>query len=419
MLHPARACGIDFGTSNSTVGWLRPDAQTLLALEDDKTTLPSAVFFNAEEDSMAFGRAALTEYLDGYEGRLMRALKSLLGSALIDGFTEVNGRSLRLRDLLASFIGELKQRAEAGAGRRFEQAVFGRPVRFVDDDDEADARAEDTLKAIARQVGFNEISFQFEPIGAAMHYEGSLRKEELVLIADIGGGTADFSLVRLSPQRAKRSDRRDDLLGNAGVHIGGTDFDRALSLKGVMPLLGFGGRMKNGTEVPTSIFFQLATWHTINFAYTRQTWAELQEIRCDTLAQTEIGRLCKLVQQREGHWLALNVEQAKIALSMEQATALPMDRLEPGLVCTLTRDGFTQATEPLVERVGACVRDLLRQTGLRQDTVNTIYFTGGASGVTQLRARIAAELPAARCVEGDLYGSIGTGLAVEAARRYG
>lgn len=168
---PARACGIDFGTSNSTVGWLRPGQPTLLALEDGKPTLPSAVFFNADEDSTCYGRAALAEYLEGYEGRLMRALKSLLGSSLIDGHTEVHGRALAFRELLAQFIGELKKRAEAQAGRSFDHAVFGRPVHFVDEDETADRRAQDTLEDIARRIGFKEVSFQFEPIGAALHYE--------------------------------------------------------------------------------------------------------------------------------------------------------------------------------------------------------------------------------------------------------
>lgn len=419
MHAPARACGIDFGTSNSTVGWLRPDASTLLMLEDDKPTLPSAVFFNADEDSTHFGRDALAQYLEGYEGRLMRALKSLLGSSLIDGQTEVGGRALRFRDLLASFIGELKRRAERQAGRAFDQAVFGRPVHFVDDDAAADGKAQDTLEAIARQVGFREVSFQFEPIGAALHYERSLAAEEVVLIADIGGGTADFSLVRLSPERARRDDRADDLLGNAGVHIGGTDFDRALSLDCVMPLLGFRGLMKNGAHIPASLYFQLATWHTINFAYSRQAWADLQNIYRDAAARTELDRLARLVSQREGHWLALQVEQAKIDLSTAPAARMDLDRLEDGLQHTITTADFVAATATLVERVGECVGQLLRDAGLRRDQVDTVYFTGGASGVAQLRARIAAELPAARCVEGDLYGSIGAGLAVEAARRYG
>jgi hypothetical chaperone protein len=390
-----------------------------LALEDGKPTLPSAIFFNADEESTHFGRDALLEYLEGYEGRLMRALKSLLGSSLMDGSTEVGGRALPFRDLLASFIGELKSRAEAQAGRSFEQAVFGRPVHFVDDNEAADRRAQDTLEAIARQVGFKDVSFQFEPIGAALHYEASLDREELVLIADIGGGTADFSLVRLSPERAKHLDRRDDLLGNAGLHVGGTDFDRALSLECVMPLLGYKGLMKSGAEVPSGLFFHLATWHTINFAYTRQAFADFQSIYRDAAARRELDRLARLIGQREGHWLALQVEQAKIDLSTDASTRLHLDRLEPGLHHDITREDFTLATRSLVERVAATVSNLLDQAGIARDQVDTLYFTGGASGVPQLRERISAELPNARSVEGDLFGSIGAGLAVEAARRYG
>ncbi|MCK9261668.1 MAG: Hsp70 family protein [Azoarcus sp.] len=418
-LAPARACGVDFGTSNSTIGWLRPGAPTLLPLEGDKQTLPSAVFFNADEDTTCFGRAALGEYLEGYEGRLMRALKSLLGSSLIDGHTEVLGRALPFRQLLASFIGELKQRAEAQAGRPFDQAVFGRPVHFVDDNAEADRKAQDTLEEVARQVGFRDVSFEFEPIGAALHYEASLDHEELVLVADIGGGTADFSLIRLSPERARVEDRRGDLLGNAGVHIGGTDFDRALSLECVMPLLGYRGKMKNGAEIPSSIFFQLATWHTINFAYARQVTSDLQHIYRDATARTELDRLSRLIARREGHWLALQVEQAKIDLSAAPEVELELDRLETGLRHTITRDAFTFATRALVGRVAETVSTLLNQAGVARDQVDTVYFTGGASGVPQLRKQIAAELPHARSVEGDLYGSIGAGLAVQAMRRYG
>lgn len=416
---PARACGIDFGTSNSTVGWLRPGAPTLLPLEDGKPTLPSAVFFNADEESTHYGRDALLEYLEGYEGRLMRALKSLLGSSLMDSSTEVGGRALPFKDLLASFIGELKRRAEAQAERSFEQAVFGRPVYFVDDNPVADQRAQNTLEAIARQVGFKDVSFQFEPIGAALHYEASLTREELVLIADIGGGTADFSLVRLSPERARHVDRTSDLLGNAGLHVGGTDFDRALSLECVMPLLGYKGLMKSGAEVPSGLFFQLATWHTINFAYTRQAFADFQSIYRDAAARRELDRLARLIGQREGHWMALQVEQAKIDLSTEPSTRLHLDRLESGLFHDISFEAFTLATRSLVERVAATVSELLDQAGLAREQVDTVYFTGGASGVPQLRARIAAELPHARSVEGDLFGSIGAGLAVEAARRYG
>ncbi len=416
---PARACGIDFGTSNSTVGWLRPGQSTLLALEDGKVTLPSVVFFNAEEDTVSFGRAGLGEYLDGHEGRLMRSLKSLLGSSLIDGRTEVNGRAIVFRDLLSEFIGTLKQRAETQAGRSFEQAIFGRPVFFVDDDSAADQQAEKTLGDIAHAVGFKEIGFQYEPIAAAYHYETTISREEIVLIADIGGGTSDFSIVRLSPERARAAERRSDVLANGGVHIGGTDFDRQLSLNSVMPLLGYRSSLKNGREMPASLYFNLATWHTINFAYTRQVWAEQQRLYIDALEPEKLERLISLIEKRAGHWLAHQIEQAKIALSDNSHANLPLDAFSADEMHTLSRIEFELASTQLVEKVEATVNKLLPQAGIAAERIDTIFFTGGSSGIPALRQRIAAVLPGARAVEGDLFGSIGAGLAVDAARRFG
>lgn len=413
------ACGVDFGTSNSTVGWSRPGQSALLALEDGKATLPSAVFFNAEEDTVSFGRAALADYLAGYEGRLMRSLKSLLGTSLIDGQTEVLGRAVPFRMLLAQFIVELKRRAESAAHRSFERAVFGRPVYFVDDDADADRLAENTLREIALAAGYREVAFQYEPIAAAFDYESRIDREELVLIADIGGGTSDFSLIRLGPQRAGRPERRDDILANSGIHIGGTDFDKYLSLSCVMPLLGLGSRLKSKSEVPSSYYFNLATWHTINLAYTQRTERELQDIHRDAVEREKLSRLLHLIRQRAGHWLALRVEEGKIALSDADSAELALDRLSPSQTLTLDRAHFDGAIDHLATAVKSTVCGLLRDAGIAPDSVDTVFFTGGSSGVPLLRERIAAEVPHARKVEGDRFGSIGAGLALDAARKFG
>ena len=344
----SEACGVDFGTSNSTMGWSRQGQPALLALEDGKLTLPSVVFFNADEDEFSYGRAALTTYLAGYEGRLMRSLKSLLGSGMIDGQTEVGGRALPFRALLTQFIGELKQRGERSAGRRFDSVVLGRPVHFVDDNAQADQLAQDTLEEVARAVGFKHIAFQYEPIAAAFDYESTIGREELVLIADIGGGTSDFSLVRLSPERARQVERRDDILANAGVHIGGTDFDKYLSLASVMPLLGLGSQLTSNSEVPSSYYFNLATWHTINQIYTRKAWQQLQDVYREVRERDKFARLLDLVEQRAGHWLALQVEAAKIGLSAEQTVTLELDRLRPSGSLHLQRADFDASIDHLV-----------------------------------------------------------------------
>ncbi|WP_334186891.1 Hsp70 family protein [Noviherbaspirillum sp.] len=412
-------CGVDFGTSNSTVGIAGSGAATLLPLEGDKPTLPSVVFFNADDDAVSFGRAALADYLSGYDGRLMRSLKSLLGTSLIDGQTEVQGRALRFRDLLSQFIAELKRRAEVAAGRPLTHAVLGRPVFFVDDDAAADRLAEDTLADIARAAGFKEIAFQYEPIAAAFDYESRIDTEQLVLIADIGGGTSDFSLVRLSPERAGMPDRRADILANGGVHIGGTDFDKYLNLSSVMPLLGLGSRLINNNEVPSSYYFNLATWHTINLVYTQKVWRELQDVQRDARERDKLAHLLKLIEQRDGHWLALKVEEGKIALSGTPVASLTLDRLAGQPLLNLTRTAFDAAIAPMLQRIDQTIEHLLRDAGIGVADVDTVFFTGGSSGVLSLRQRIAALLPQARRVDGDLFGSIGLGLGLDAFRKFG
>ncbi|MGY8525195.1 Hsp70 family protein [Paracidovorax citrulli] len=413
------ACGLDFGTSNSTVGWLRPGQPTLLPLEDGRDSLPSVLFFHAEEPLVRFGRAALADYLAGYEGRMMRSLKSVLGTSMIEESTELMGRPVPFRDLLAHFIGELKRRAEAAAGVSFDRAVLGRPVHFIDDDPGADRLAEDTLRAIAGAAGFAEVEFQFEPIAAAFDYEATMTEEALVLVVDIGGGTSDFSLVRLSPERADRADRRDDILANGGVHLGGTDFDQQLSLATAMPWLGLGGTLRTGKPMPSGYYFDLAAWHTINRIYTRKARTHVMDNYRDAADTAPLDRLLRLIDDRSGHWLAMQVEDAKIALSAREQTQMAMDRIAPGQTLTVSRAAFDAAVEKPIARIEAAVRTLLADAGVAPEQVDTVLFTGGSSGVPVLRERLSALLPAARKVEGDRFGGIGSGLALDARRKFG
>lgn len=423
----AQACGVDFGTSNSTVGWQQAGRPALLQLEDNKVTLPSVVFFNADENETNFGRAALNSYLEGYEGRLMRSMKSLLGTALLDGQTEVQGRSLPFKELLTLFIGELKSRAERDAGQYFQQAVFGRPVHFIDDDETADQQAQNSLEEIARAVGFKDIAFQFEPIAAAIDYESRINKEELVLVADIGGGTSDFSLIRLSPERSQKIDRHSDILGHGGVHIGGTDFDKYLSLAHIMPLLGSGGHLSSGIAMPSSYYYNLATWHTINLVYTQKVARELHGVLReidDADLRKRVERLMHLLEQRDGHWLAIQAEEAKIALSEQDHVRRTLSRLKSkdraAEACYLdvTQTAFDSAIAPLMTTIQTTISDVVHSAGIKADQIDTLFFTGGSSGVRGLRRGIASLSPAAKQVEGDLFGSIGAGLGLDAARRY-
>ena len=256
--HPAGTLGIDFGTSNSAMSWASPHGLSrLIPLEGDAVSMPTAVFFNAEDHRTHFGRDAVAQYLAGTEGRLLRSLKSLLGSPLINESTEVNHRSISFLEIVTTFLVELRERATQALGSAPERVVMGRPVHFVDDDAERDAMAQQSLLEAAQAAGFREVSFQLEPIAAALDHERRLDREAVVLIVDIGGGTSDFTVVRLGPQRMALADRSGDVLATTGVHIGGTDFDHRLSLEQVMPLLGHRHLGPQGREVPSRVFFDL------------------------------------------------------------------------------------------------------------------------------------------------------------------
>jgi hypothetical chaperone protein len=215
------------------------------------------------------------------------------------------------------------------------------------------------------------------------------------------------------------AERQDDILATGGVHIGGTDFDKQLSLAGVMPLFGYGSRMKSDALMPTSYHLNLATWHTINAVYAQKSQLALKNMRYDIVDSTGIDRLFSLIEQRAGHWLAMQVEESKIELTQADRRRIDLARIEPGLAVELTRPLFEEAIDALLVRIRASVDALLAQAGVGAGQVDTLFFTGGSSGIPALRQSVAAMLPNARQVEGNLFGSIGSGLAIEARKRYG
>jgi hypothetical chaperone protein len=408
------ACGLDFGTSNSAIGVARSGAAELAPVEADSTLIPSAVFFDTEQNSrgrVLFGNAAIAAYVGQTEGRLMRALKTILGSALIEEETVLAGRKVALAEVVEIFVRHLKQRAEAFAGAEISTVVHGRPVRFVDDDAEADARAESVLEGIARRVGFRDVRFVYEPIAAAHHYEQTVAAEELALIADIGGGTSDFSVIRVGPERRRRSDRSGDVLASAGVRVGGTDFDTALSLAAVMPLLGLGTRLvEKDLPMPNALYHELAAWPTINFAYTYRNEREVAELAALSNEPGKVERLLKVLHQRLGHRLAFAVEDAKIVLSAEESATVPLAFLEAGLGITATRHQLDRAIKARVDRLHRTARACIAAAGLKADAIDTIFLTGGSSRVPAVRAAIARAAPSARLAGGSDLLSVALGL---------
>jgi len=412
--------GIDFGTSNSTVGFMENGKPRLVALENGQVTMPSAVFFNFEDNHTHFGRRAIADYTDNVEGRLLRALKSVLGTSLIHEKTRIKAHSIAFSDIIGSFLLYLKEKLEAQLGDTVDNVVLGRPVHFVDEDEDADRRAQDELEKAAIKRGFRNIAFQFEPIAAALDYEQRVSREELALIIDIGGGTSDFSIVRVSPERAKAADRKDDILANTGVHIGGTDFDRLLSMAHLMPELGYKTQTKDGKRnLPAGYFFDLATWQRINLLYTSKAMTDLRQIRYEAERPELVERMIDIVRHRQGHALAGRIEAAKIELTDSAETAMEIALTDETLRVPMTRAGLDSAITEAVGRVTATVSKTLEDAGLKPEQITTLFLTGGSTAIPLLKQSVFALFPGATVVEGDMFGSVGLGLALDASRKFG
>ena len=392
----------------------------LIELEPGHQGMPTAVFYNAEDETRCFGREAVAAYVDGFDGRLMRSIKSILGSDLMDQATEIgHGITIKYIDVVIGYLRHLKDVAETQHGSALTRVVIGRPVHFVDHAVARDAKALVSLETAARAAGFTEVEFQFEPIAAALDYESRIHDEQIVLVADIGGGTSDFSLVRVGPARHGRLARQDDILANHGIHVAGTDFDQSVNLAAIMPQLGYGTLGPQGRRVPGKVYFDLATWHLINTVYSHNRVLELREMICMYGDLVRYQRLMTAIKKRLGHHLAALAEQTKIDVALHGHTVLTLGAVEDNLQSTFTNAEQCSALEHKVSRIVETAKETVRRANMRADEVNAVYFTGGSTGLHFLTERIAALLPNAQRFAGDRFSSVANGLGIYAVRRFG
>jgi hypothetical chaperone protein len=372
--------------------------------------MPTALFFASETHSVLFGAEAMQAYLNGTEGRLLRSLKSLMGSRLMDEYTAVGDKSIRFFDIVVLFFKELKRRCEAHVGQPLTHAMLGRPVHFVDDDAERDQLAQETLGRAATEAGFTHIAYQLEPIAAALDYEQRVAKETTALVVDIGGGTSDFTVIRLNPERSAQGDRTTDILATTGVHIGGTDFDRLLDLTTVMPHLGYKHVGTGGRIVPSSVFFDLSTWHLIHQAYTRKSMHFAKELWTDYTDQALHRRLMDALEEQHGHRMLASVEAAKIACSISGDSAVVnLDFLDRSLAPTVDAVNMEAALHASLAQVVQCAQDCVAAAGLQ--AVDAVYLTGGSSALRTLIEALRQAMPEATLVEGNRFGGVAAGLA--------
>ncbi len=414
-------CGLDFGTSNSTIGVYQNNACQLIPLENNKPAIRSVIFCDFELQRWEFGQFGVNQYLESVPGRLMMSLKSVLGSSLMNDKTVIFNEYVPYTTVLSQFIKHLKTKAENQLGHELTQVVMGRPVHFHDDDLKKDNLAQDTLEKIVHDLGFKDISFQYEPIAAALSYEATIKKEQLALIVDMGGGTSDFTVIRLHPENTPH-DRSKDILANTGIHIAGTDFDKKLSMHSVMPLLGYGSLMSgssNAIEFPSSYYHDLTTWHTLTGLYDAKTIAHIRSIRSASFEKALISRLIYVLEKRAGHHILNLVEIAKQQLSDVDEYPVDLSFIENKLSISILRDTFNNVISGELEKILNKIKETVNVAGVMFSNIDAIFYTGGSTKIPLVREKINALFPNAEIIQGDVFGSVGLGLTIDAQKKHG
>ena len=424
--------GVDFGTTNCSIAGASSHGNVELArflfLGDIVESYRSLLYLDRikERGSTRIkswsGPAAIEEYLAAEtKGRLVQSLKSFLSSRSLMS-TEVFGRRMTLQDLIARILRDLRERAERQFEAKVESAVVGRPVRFVGaESSEDDSFAESRLREAFEAAGYSSIEFELEPVAAAQHYESSLDHDELILIGDFGGGTSDFSLLRVGPTILARGRTASDLLGNAGVGIAGDAFDARIVRNLVSPALGWGSSAQSVNKVapavPNWVYFKLEHWHHLSFLRTNSVMNMLHGSKVTAFEPAKIESLIHLIKEDCGYELHRAVQKVKCELSTE---AVAVFHYYDGVVEIeepVARTKFEGWIEEELGKIESCVDALVSQSGVSREDVDRVFLTGGSSFVPAVRRIFESRFGIAKIRCGNEFTSVARGLALSAIHR--
>jgi hypothetical chaperone protein len=416
--------GIDFGTTNTAVALAEADGPVRLArlpgLDGGTASTWRTVLYFEPDGPVHVGAPAIVRYVAAEgEGRLVQSIKSHLASASFTR-TMIAGRTWTLEALVAAFLRGLRTGVDAENGALGTRAVVGRPVRYWGaGSDEDDQRAVSRMRAALELAGFSDVVFEFEPIAAALRYAARLDHDELLLVADFGGGTSDFSLVRVGPEVGPGDAKA--ILATGGLAIGGDTFDARIIDARVAPALGRDTTYRDAfgavTPVPAWLFSRLRRWHHLSFLKDADTIRLLDRLEQGALAPDRIARLVHVVKDDLGLPLHQSVERGKLALSAASEARLAYGELDLDL--PLSRGDFEGWIAEDLDAVDAVVDSVLARAGVVPGDVDSVFATGGSSLVPAVRGRLAERFGEAKLAGGEELTSVAWGLAARARQLFG
>lgn len=408
--------GIDFGTTNSAISIYDSEQDTIL-----KTiSVPSILYFPSKQDSnkplVSFvGHEAIEQYIaDGMSGRFMKSIKRVLPISSFT-YTYVFTKKMTAPDLAALILINLKAQADAFIGTDCTKAIIGRPVFFDENNPERDQLAQKRLAQAAELAGITEYKFQYEPIAAAFTYEREILKNERVLVADLGGGTTDFTLMNLSPKAKGILNREKDILKTSGIYIGGDAFDSSFMWARGTPHFGRGVQYQSMPgkflDVPLSLYTNITTWEKMNFFNSNRIQNEIEGYYFFSDKNAKLKNLQTLIANNLGYEVFRQIEQTKIALSKQNEADFHYHKLGIDINEPTTIKEYETIIANDLKKISVCLDVFVSDTAEDLSGLDTIFLTGGSSLVRPIKALFEQRFPNVKLESGDNFISVAKGLA--------
>lgn len=408
--------GIDFGTTNSALAIYDEESKEI----HSTIIIPSLIYFYhqldaGKENNYVVGEEAIEAYLkDGMRGRFIKSIKQILSRS---SFTEtrIHNRKYNASDLVSIILKELKGRADKLIGQDCKKAVIGRPVFFNDDNVQKDTLAQNRLDKAAALAGLTDVRFQFEPIGAAFAYEKTLAKKEKVLVADLGGGTTDFTYLVLDPEKVGSKDRKNDMMATGGIYVGGDSFDSSFMWEKGTPYFG-----KNTTyeatkgkvlTVPKSLFVNICSWEQMNFFNGQRIKKDIEDYYYYSGNDPKFKNLITLIENNLGYSVFQAIEKTKIELSNTATSKFSYHNMDIQISEEISLSTYQQIIKKDVDRISAYLNEFMLQNNIEAKDIDSLFLTGGTSMVGSIQQLFKEKFPHLKLNSGDNFKSVAKGLA--------
>ncbi len=406
--------GFDFGTTNSALSILDIEKNEVIKTFSDASILFFILPNNSSKLVSFIGQPAIDAYLENrLAGRFMKSVKRVLPRT---SFTEtrVYNQKFTATDLVTLVLRYLKDKADDFLGEQVDNVILGRPV-FFDEDPTKDKLAQDRLEKAAIKAGFTQIQFQMEPIAAAFAYERTLKTNETVLVADIGGGTSDFTIMNLGPEKYRQPNRKSDMIAQGGIYIGGDSFDSAFMLKALTPYFGkeslYESTPGKKLEVPGMLYDNISSWEKMNFFNVQKVIREIERYYVYSGRNEQLRHLITLLEKNLGYTIFKEIEKTKISLSSKNETTFNFDK--DGIVIDkdISLTYYNEVIDPHINKIGRYLDEFLKKEEIQPSAIDTVFITGGSAQVKAIKNVIEERFGPDKLRSGDFLNSVSQGLA--------